>query len=888
VLHGATYEKGSVPAAGCSVTDAEDTNESATPVFDRSALNSDGLGFEKVTCSYTDGGGLKETASATYNIVDSTAPVITKTVTGQQGANGWYTGNVNVDWTVSEPQSPNSLQLTGCNDQNITADQAETTYKCSATSSGGSAPEQSVTIKRDATAPTNIQFVDGPDAGGSYEFGSVPDKPTCDADFAISGKDSCVVTDYSTAVSAPGTHTMTATAKDLAGNQGTATRSYTVTKASQTINFTSTEPTNAVYGDTYTPAANGGGSGNAVTLDASGACSYSSSTGKVTMTSTGTCTVTADQAGNANYNAGQASQEFSVGQRPVTVTPDSNQSKVYGENDPTLTYDITSGSLVGADDFEGSLDRALGSDVGSYAINLGSLSLGPNYDLKLSSTPVNFEITQRPITVTADPQTKTYGDADPAPLTYDITSGSLVGADEFDGSLARDEGENVGTYAINQGTVTVEDGNDGNNYDITYVGANLVIDPATLTVNANNATAVYGDSPTLTPAISGFKFGENANTAAGWLGEASCSLTSAAGTNVDTYPNAIECTTGDLAATNYVFVNGTTKGTLTITQRPITVTPDSGQSKVYGTTPDPTLTFHLAAGSTLGFTDTLADATDGALSRASGETVAGGPYAIQQGSLKATSNYTLNFDANDVTFAITPKPITVTADNKTKQLGANDPPLTYSVPSGSLAFNDTLDDATDGALSRAPGETVAGNPYTIGQGSLVAAANGNYTITFKTGTLTIVYGSGFLGFQQPINGGLTPVLNTMTQTQATQAYSDDTSRFKLGSTVPVKFELRDANGAPVTNATNIRLFVSQADSKPDPGVDEVYSTSAATTGNLFRLADATTGQYIFNLSTKSGFTSGGVTTAFTSQGTYKLSAVLDDGTSRSVNIQLVK
>ena len=64
----------------------------------------------------------------------------------------------------------------------------------------------------------------------------------------------------------------------------------------------------------------------------------------------------------------------------------------------------------------------------------------------------------------------------------------------------------------------------------------------------------------------------------------------------------------------------------------------------------------------------------------------------------------------------------------------------------------------------------------------------------------------------------------------------------------------------------------QADNKPDPGVAETISTSAATEGNLFRLVDATTGTYMFNLSTKSGFTSGGVTTAFTSQGTYKLSA----------------
>ena len=194
---------------------------------------------------------------------------------------------------------------------------------------------------------------------------------------------------------------------------------------------------------------------------------------------------------------------------------------------------------------------------------------------------------------------------------------------------------------------------------------------------------------------------------------------------------------------------------------------------------------------------------------------------------------------------------------------------------------------TAGQLSGTVSTTTVTTPTTPKQVTFTAVDNvGNQTQ--KTCDFFVVFGGGFLGFQQPINGGLTPVLNTMTQPQATQAYSDDNSRFKLGSTVPVKFELRDANGAPVTNATNIRLFVSQADSKPDPGVDEVISTSASTTGNLFRLADATTGQWIFNLSTKSGYTSNGTTVSFTSQGTYKLSAVLDDGSSRSVNIQLVK
>jgi hypothetical protein len=81
-------------------------------------------------------------------------------------------------------------------------------------------------------------------------------------------------------------------------------------------------------------------------------------------------------------------------------------------------------------------------------------------------------------------------------------------------------------------------------------------------------------------------------------------------------------------------------------------------------------------------------------------------------------------------------------------------------------------------------------------------------------------------------------------------FDDDNSRFKLGSTVPVKFQLKNANGALVTDA---KLNVKMADNKADPGIAEAISTAVATTSNLFRY-DATSGQYIFNLSTKGGYT----------------------------------
>ncbi len=117
-------------------------------------------------------------------------------------------------------------------------------------------------------------------------------------------------------------------------------------------------------------------------------------------------------------------------------------------------------------------------------------------------------------------------------------------------------------------------------------------------------------------------------------------------------------------------------------------------------------------------------------------------------------------------------------------------------------------------------------------------------------------------------------------------FSDDNSRFKLGSTVPVKFRLM-CGTTPIDNAV-AKLNIKQADGTPDPGTDEAVSTAASTTGNLFRY-DATNQQYIFNLSTKTGYTNpnGTTITAF-SAGTWTLSVLLDDGTFRSINIQLVK
>jgi hypothetical protein len=117
-----------------------------------------------------------------------------------------------------------------------------------------------------------------------------------------------------------------------------------------------------------------------------------------------------------------------------------------------------------------------------------------------------------------------------------------------------------------------------------------------------------------------------------------------------------------------------------------------------------------------------------------------------------------------------------------------------------------------------------------------------------------------LGFIYDFSGILPPIKE------------DGSSVFKLGSTVPVKFQLWDDQGSFVTDAV-ANIFVKKI-SNGTSGEEAAVSTAAATTGNLFRY-DSSSNQYIFNLATKS-----------LSVGTWKIRIELDDGMSYYVEIGL--
>ncbi|MCL2442945.1 MAG: hypothetical protein FWD13_05695 [Treponema sp.] len=86
-----------------------------------------------------------------------------------------------------------------------------------------------------------------------------------------------------------------------------------------------------------------------------------------------------------------------IARKQVTITPNSGQNRVFGTTDPVLTFNTGGETIIGGNPLNvqtGALSRAAGTNAGAYAINIGTLSWGSNYDLSLSTPTVNFTITQ--------------------------------------------------------------------------------------------------------------------------------------------------------------------------------------------------------------------------------------------------------------------------------------------------------------------------------------------------------------------------------------------------------------------------------------------------------------------------------------------------------------
>jgi large repetitive protein len=335
--------------------------------------------------------------------------------------------------------------------------------------------------------------------------------------------------------------------------------------------------------------------------------------------------------------------------------------------------------------------------AGSYVVV--ATVVDPNYQGSASDT---FVIAKATASVTLGNLSQTY-DGNPKPVSVSTSPFGLAVTVTYDGSTSAPT--NAGSYAV---VATVVDPN--------YQGSaneTLSINPRPITVTADNKTKRVDDlDPILTYQITD---GELVST-----DQFSGSLSREEGEAVGFY----DILQGTLSlSANYVldFI----PGTLTITDKPIiTVTVDPGQTKVYGEDDPAVFTYTYSPN------DPEIEFT-GALTRSPGQNV--GLYAYKLNTLSAGDDYTI--DLVTAYFSITPRPITVTADAKSKAVGEPDPPLTYQITTGTLVLPDTL----SGSLERDPGESVG--TYPIRKGSL--SAGNNYNLSFINSVFTITGGSGF-------------------------------------------------------------------------------------------------------------------------------------------------
>ena len=388
--------------------------------------------------------------------------------------------------------------------------------------------------------------------------------------------------------------------------------------------------------------------------------------------------------------AATASVRYAITPATITVTPNANQSKTYGADEPELTYDVSGAVNNETPAFEGALAREPGADAGEYTINLGTLKLvdgenfrSNNYDLKLADTEVKFTIAKN----TTTPGVTLSGDMvykkQQIQPTVTVKIGNTILEKDKDYTVTYGENKNAGKSA---GTVTIAA---KGNYDFTRVVKMFDITAQIIQVAAVNKSSRVGQD----------------------IVELTYTHTEGLPYEGDTFTGALETTADKDKAGTY----GITKGTLTLgSNYNIVFTPgtytvedklpqdsfafkdvvDGKVTKTYG---DADFTIAVTGAAT-GSTVTYAS-TDMSVVTVDAET--GKVHIMSAGTttIKATAHETKDYTEKEISYTLTVAPKTLTKDDLTYSGpitkvydGSNSAPsdLTVFVKPTSLVGSDTL------------------------------------------------------------------------------------------------------------------------------------------------------------------------------------------------------
>jgi len=639
-------------------------------------------------------------------------------------------------------------------------------------SAGVASAAQTVTVSNVDAQPLNIGAFNVPNNFIQVASGGTD----CSAPVTLTPGQSCQVAVEFQAVQAgtfSGNVTITSDSTNAASGvnsiavSGTATA--TTGASAQTIAFTA--PTTAIYGQAIT--LNGtASSGLAVLYQVtSGPGVMTGNT--LTVTGVGNIVVTAYQPGNATYAAATPSAPATINAQPALLTVKANDiSQARTLPIPALTYTITDTANGVASTAPASLTTGAptltttataSSPAGPYPITIAQNTLSttsPNYSLTAASF-VNGTFTILP----GSPQTIAFTQTLPT-VTYGAASIDLTGTATATSGLpvvytatgpATTSGVNGAILTVTgAGTVTVIANQPGNS---TYAVAPQVtqpfqVNPATLTLTANNLTMAQGSTPpSLTYTVGGLVSPDTAGSVVS--GTPTLATTATSSSPVDTYP--ITITQGSVAvSSNYTltstsFVSGTMS---VVVGTPQTITFGALPNVTYGVAPS-----ILNATASSGLPVTFA--------------VTSGPASITGGVLSVTGAGTVVVTAHQSggsiyspapslsqSFAVAQATLSIAANSMTIVDNITIPPLTFNV-------NGLVNGDTPSVLSGTPALSTtatagsAPGPYPINVGPLDNFGNPitatSYTINaFVPGTLTITSGGPVPDF--------TPSLSTPTLT----------------------------------------------------------------------------------------------------------------------------
>jgi MBG domain/Bacterial Ig-like domain (group 3) len=360
-------------------------------------------------------------ASATYGdssvTLDATVTPASGTVNNGSVTftikNGTTTVGTVTDNTLVNNSASASFPLANVNAGSYTIEAAYTAgpgFNASNNSTQSQAPTLTVnkanqTITFAAGTPTTKNVGDA-----DFQVNATASSGLTPVTFASSTSGVCTVAGNTVHIVGAGTCTITAS---QAGNANynpapNATHNISIGQANQTITFP--VPTGKTFGDAdFDPGATAS-SGLAVSYSSStpGVCTIVS--GKVHVVSAGTCTVTASQAGNANYNpAPNVTRSFSIGAAQGNVTL-SNLTQTYDGSAKSVGVTTTPSGLNVSVTYSGNAQAP--TNAGSY--NVVATINDPNYQGSATGT---LKIDKAVLSVDAKDQSTVYGDSNLPPPT---------------------------------------------------------------------------------------------------------------------------------------------------------------------------------------------------------------------------------------------------------------------------------------------------------------------------------------------------------------------------------------------------------------------------------------------------------------------------------------